>query len=345
MSRDDTLAFWVVASGHGELRREALPAPSGTEASVQALYSGVSRGTEVLVFNGHVPESEYQRMRAPFQAGDFPFPVKYGYASVGRVAQGPADLLGRTVFCLYPHQQRYVVRREALHVVPETVPASRAVLAANLETALNGIWDSGAAVGDRVAVIGGGSVGCLAAWLLGRIPGCEVELIDINPQRRTIAEALGVGFAQPQYAHGEADVVLHASGSAAGLALAMKLAAFEATVCELSWYGTQPVTLALGEAFHSRRLTLRSSQVGSIARRQRERWDLRRRMQLALSLLTDPALDLLINSECPFESLPEAMQRLARAPGDVLMHRVAYGELPASATPGSPTFNRAASTG
>jgi hypothetical protein len=345
MSRDDTLAFWVVASGRGELRREALPAPSGTEASVQALYSGVSRGTEALVFNAGVPESEYQRMRAPFQVGDFPAPVKYGYASVGRVAQGPADLLGRTVFCLYPHQQRYVVRREALHLVPEAVPASRAVLAANLETALNGIWDSGAAAGDRVAVIGGGSVGCLAAWLLGRIPGCEVELIDINPQRRTIAKALGVEFAQPQYARGEADVVLHASGSAAGLALALKLAAFEATVCELSWYGAQLVTLALGEAFHSRRLTLRSSQVGSIARRQRERWDLRRRMQLALSLLTDPALDLLINSESSFESLPEAMQRLARAPGDVLMHRVTYGELSPGATPSNPAFNRAAATG
>jgi 2-desacetyl-2-hydroxyethyl bacteriochlorophyllide A dehydrogenase len=335
MSRDDTLAFWVVASGRGELRREALPAPSDREVSVQALYSGVSRGTESLVFTGRVPPSEYQRMRAPFQAGEFPAPVKYGYASVGRILQGPSDLVGRTVFCLYPHQQRYVVPCNAIYAVPEGVPPSRAVLAANMETALNGVWDSGATAGDRVAVIGGGTVGCLAAWLLGRMPGCEVELIDVNPRRGVIAQALGVRFAEPQRARPDADVVLHASGSAEGLRLALQLAAFEATVCELSWYGTQPVTIALGEAFHSRRLTLRSSQVGNVARTQRARWDLRRRMLLALSLLSDPTLDLLINSESTLEALPQTMQRLSSTPGDLLMHRVTYGAvaLPGTAAP------------
>jgi threonine dehydrogenase-like Zn-dependent dehydrogenase len=324
MNRDDTLAFWVVAPGCGELRHEAVPAPNGREASVRALYSGVSRGTEALVFNGGVPESEYHRMRAPFQGGDFPGPVKYGYANVGRVVEGPRALSGRTVFCLYPHQQRYVVPIDALYVLPATVPASRAVLAANLETALNAVWDSGAAPGDRVAVVGGGSVGCLAAWVLGRMPGCEVELIDTNPQRRAIADAFGIAFAPPETARAGADVVLHMSGSAEGLALALRLAAFEATVCECSWYGTSSVTLSLGEAFHSRRLILKSSQVGSVAASHRARWTLRRRMELALALLTDPALDLLINSEGPFENLPQIMQGLARAPGDTIMHRVSY---------------------
>jgi threonine dehydrogenase-like Zn-dependent dehydrogenase len=325
MSRDDTLAFWVIAPGHGELRYEAVPAPEGRAASVRTLYSGVSRGTEALVFNGCVPESEYQRMRAPFQAGNFPFPVKYGYANVGRVADGPGTLAGKTVFCLYPHQQRYVVPIDELYVLPEDVPASRAVLAANLETALNAVWDSCAAPGDRVAVVGGGSVGCLAAWILGRMPGCDVELIDTNPHRRGIADAFGIGFAHPDAARPDADVILHTSGSPEGLALALRLAAFEATVCECSWYGTRSVTLPLGEAFHSRRLIVKSSQVGSVAASHRGRWTLRRRMQLALSLLTDPALDLLINSECPLESLPQAMQRLARTPGDTIMHRVSYG--------------------
>lgn len=325
MNPDDTLAFWVIASGLGELRHEAVPAPSDLEASVQALYSGVSRGTEALVFGGNVPESEYQRMRAPFQSGDFPAPVKYGYASVGRVLQGPAQLFGKQVFCLYPHQQHYVVPCEALYELPPDVPPSRAILAANMETALNAVWDSGVAPGDRVSVIGAGSVGCLAAWLLARMPGCEVELVDINPQRRSIAAALGVAFAAPATARGEADVVLHASGTEAGLALALRLAGFEATVCELSWYGKRAVALALGEDFHSKRLLLKSSQVGAVAAARRSRWDNRRRMRLALALLAAPALDQLINSEGSFDALPATMAQLARAPGEVIMHRVIYG--------------------
>jgi threonine dehydrogenase-like Zn-dependent dehydrogenase len=327
LSRDDTLAFWIATPGHGELRREAVALPGALEASVRTLYSGVSRGTESLVFTGRVPAGEYERMRAPFQVGQFPGPVKYGYASVGKVLQGPPELAGQYVFCLYPHQQQYTVAAEALHLLPAAVPPARAVLAANLETALNGLWDSGVGPGDRVAVIGAGSVGCLAAWLAGRIPGCQVELIDINAHRAQIADALNVRFALPEAAATQADVVLHASGSGEGLSLALRIAGFEATVVELSWYGDRPVTLALGEAFHARRLTLKSSQVGSIGGTRRARWSLKQRMQLALSLLADPALDVLINSEGRFEDLPQTLERLARAPEDVIMHRVQYGSL------------------
>jgi 2-desacetyl-2-hydroxyethyl bacteriochlorophyllide A dehydrogenase len=326
-AKDTTLAFWIAAPGHGELRREAVAPPGALEATVETLYSGVSRGTESLVFEGRVPPGEYERMRAPFQAGEFPGPVKYGYASVGKVLHGPSALTGQHVFCLYPHQQRYTVPVAALHVLPEGVPPARAVLAANLETALNGLWDAQVGPGDRVTVIGGGSVGCLAAWLATRIPGCEVELIDNNSQRAAIAQALKVKFAPPEAARREADVVLHASGTGAGLSLALQVAGFEATVVELSWYGDRPVTLALGEAFHAQRLTLRSSQVGSIGAARRPRWDLKRRMRLALSLLAEPALEVLINSEGRFEDLPQALERLARAPADIIMHRVNYGSL------------------
>jgi threonine dehydrogenase-like Zn-dependent dehydrogenase len=276
------------------------------------------------VFNGGVPLSERARMRAPFQEGDFPAPVKYGYCMVGRVLHGPAGLEGRNVFCLHPHQDRFVVPQSAVHLLPPGVPAGRAVLAANLETALNGLWDAGVLPGDRVAVVGGGSVGCLAAWVAGRIPGCEVELVDSNPRRAAVAAALGVSFALPDAAHGEADVVLHASGTEAGLGLALRLAGFEATVIELSWYGDRPVSLSLGEAFHSRRLVLKSSQVGAVAAPRRSRRTLHSRLQLALSLLTDPAPDGLINSEAAFAELPRTMQELSRAPGDVIMHRVRY---------------------
>ena len=320
----DARAFWVAAPGRGEIRTEPIGPPAIGEVLVRALYSGVSRGTESLVYRGRVPPSEFERMRAPFQGGRFPAPVKYGYASVGEVEEGPPDLKGRRVFTLYPHQTRYVVPATAVHLLPVTTPPNRAVLAANLETAINGVWDARPLVGDRVSVVGAGAVGCMAAWLVSRIPGCDVELVDMNPSRACVARALGVRFAVPERATGEADVVMHASGAPAGLALALQVAAFEATVVELSWYGDQDVPLGLGRAFHARRLTITSSQVGNVAASQRARWDTRRRMQLALRLLESPALDALITSESAFEELPEVMEYLSAAPGDAICHRVKY---------------------
>jgi threonine dehydrogenase-like Zn-dependent dehydrogenase len=324
VAADDARAFWIAAPGRGEIRDETLPAPAADEVVVRALFSGVSRGTEALVFQGRVPASEHDRMRAPFQAGAFPSPVKYGYASVGTVERGPRDLEGRQVFTLYPHQTRYVVPARSVSVLPDNVPPPRAVLAANLETAINGVWDARPHVGDRVAVIGAGAVGCLVAWIAGRIAGCDVELVDVNPQRAPVARALGVRFAEPVAARADADVVIHASGSASGLALALRVAAFEATIVELSWYGDQVVPMALGEGFHARRLTLTSSQVGRVASTQRARWDTARRMRLALSMLADPVLDVLITGESEFDAMPEVMATLAAAPGDTICHRIRY---------------------
>ena len=322
MAHDVCRAFWIAAPGRGEIRSEALVLPSADEVVVRALFSGISRGTEALVFQGSVPPSEHQRMRAPFQAGTFPAPVKYGYANVGLVERG--SLEGQHVFTLYPHQTRYVVPASAVHVLPDSVPPERAVLAANLETAINGLWDARPHLGDRIAVVGAGAVGCLVAWLAGRITGCEVELVDVNPRREAIARALGVRFAQPDIASANADVVIHASGSPAGLELSLTMAGFEASIVEMSWYGSRSVPLPLGEAFHARRLTLKSSQVGSVAPSQRARWDARRRMELALALLADPALDVLITGESRFDDLPSVMATLAAAPGDTLCHRIRY---------------------
>jgi NADPH:quinone reductase-like Zn-dependent oxidoreductase len=322
--REEARAFWVAEPGRGEIRSEPLSAPARGDVLIRALYSGISRGTETLVFSGRVPESEHQRMRAPFQAGEFPAPVKYGYSSVGRVEQGPDGLQDRTVFVLHPHQTRYVVPAQAVHIVPDTVPAERAVLAANLETAINGIWDARPQIGDWITVIGAGTVGCLTAWLASRITGCMVELVDINPRRSSVARLLGVAFALPAKAAKEADIVIHASGSPAGLELGLELAGFEARVVELSWFGDQAVPLSLGGAFHAKRLTIASSQVGTIAATQRARWDTQRRMQLALRLLQDASLDALITGESDFETLPKVMADLAASPGDALCHRVRY---------------------
>jgi NADPH:quinone reductase-like Zn-dependent oxidoreductase len=316
--------FWIVAPGRGEIRDEPLVPPSDHEVLVRTLFSGISRGTEALVFQGRVPPSEYERMRAPFQAGDFPAPVKYGYSSVGRVEQGPPALQGCLVFTLYPHASGYVVPADAVHVLPPDVPAGRAVLAANLETAINGLWDARPHVGDRIVIIGGGTVGCLTAWLASAMPGCDVELVDVNPHREAIARELGVRFVRPAAVREGADVVVHASGSAAGLDLALRIAGYDSTVVEMSWYGDQRVTLPLGGAFHARRLTLRSSQVGGVPSSQRARWDTARRMRLALSLLSDRRLDGLITGESPFEELPETMARIATEPGDTLCERIRY---------------------
>lgn len=320
-------AFWITGRGAGEIREEPLRAPGRGEVLVESWYGAISRGTEALVLDGRVPPSEYERMRAPHQVGTFPFPVKYGYISVGRVVAGEATLVGRTVFCLYPHQTRYVVPAGEVVVVPERVPAKRAVLAANLETAINGLWDAGVRLGDRVAVVGGGVVGCLAAYLAGRLPGCAVELVDVLPERARVAAALGVGFATPETARPEADLVVHASGAPAGLQTALALAGQEATVVELSWYGDRAVELPLGAAFHAQRLTLRSSQVGAVPPAQRPRWTTRRRLELALALLADPALDVLFDGELDFEALPEALPRLA-AQGGALCRRLRYPSRP-----------------
>jgi len=324
MSAERARAFWTVAPGVGEIREEKLPAPVDGEVFVRALFSGISRGSEALVFQGRVPPSEFERMRAPFQAGEFPAPVKYGYASVGVVEDGPTDLKGRHVFTLFPHQTAYVVPASAVHPVPLAVPPQRAIVAANLETAVNVLWDARPHVGDRIAVVGAGTVGCLTAWLASRITACSVELIDVNPARASIAPVLGVRVASPDRASTDVDLVVHTSGAASGLDVALRLAGFEATIVDASWYGDGVVPAALGGAFHSKRLTLQSSQVGHVASSQRARWDTRRRMTLALSMLADPTLDVLITGESAFDDLPRVMPELAARPGGALCHRIRY---------------------
>ncbi|NMI00005.1 zinc-binding alcohol dehydrogenase [Pseudonocardia acidicola] len=317
-------AFWLRAPGEGEIGPVALPRPGPDDVEVRTLCSGVSRGTETLVFRGGVPESQFTAMRAPFQDGEFPGPVKYGYLNVGVVEHGPAELLGRAVFCLYPHQTRYVVPAAAVTPIPDGVPPPRAVLAGTVETAVNALWDAAPLVGDRIAVVGAGMVGCCVAAVLGRIPGVRVELVDVDPGRAGVAEALGVGFASPEEAAGQCDLVVHASATEEGLARSLELLADEGEVVELSWYGDRRVRVPLGESFHSRRLTVRSSQVGTVARARRARRGFAERLTLALRLLADPVFDVLITDESRFEDLPRLMPRLAAGELRALCVRVVY---------------------
>jgi threonine dehydrogenase-like Zn-dependent dehydrogenase len=321
---NDATAFWVTHPGRGELRQESLPAAGENDVLVRTLYSGISRGTESLVFNARVPESEFARMRAPFQAGDFPVPVKYGYANVGRVLQGPPKLLNQRVFCLYPHQDHFVVPASAVLPLPDALPSERAVLAANMETAINGVWDAEPVLGERISVIGAGVVGALVAYLCARIPGVEVQLIDINPDREPLATKLGVPFSLPDEASAEQDCVIHASGHADGLRQALSLVGNEGRIVEMSWFGEGEVSVPLGGAFHSQRLTLRASQVGQLPPRLLPRWDYQRRLRLALKLLVDDCLDALISGESDFTHMPDLAPELLSSSSTELCHRLRY---------------------
>ena len=317
-------ALWVVGAGETELRRSPLPSPGPAEVLVRAAFSGVSRGTESLVLAGRVPTELHDTMRAPFQEGRFPWPVKYGYASVGQVESGalPAGAWG---FVLAPHQDRYVVPAAAFVPLPEALPPARAVLGANLETALNVVWDAGVGPADRVAVVGAGVVGSLVAWLAQRIAGTEVELIDVVDSRAALAHALGVPFVSPDRATPDCDVVIEASGAESGLTTALHLAGPEGLVVVASWYGSAPVSAPLGGAFHSRRLTVRSSQVGQLPPSRRPRWSHRRRLAAALRLLADaPELDVLVSSEGPFSTADVDLVRVAAQGSTALCHRIVY---------------------
>jgi NADPH:quinone reductase-like Zn-dependent oxidoreductase len=322
----DALAFWLREPGSGEIRPCVVRDPEPGEVLVRTLVSGVSRGTETLVFRGGVPQDQYAVMRAPFQEGDFPGPVKYGYLSVGVVEKGPPSLLGRTVFCLYPHQTAYVVPAEAVTAVPDGVPPQRALLAGAVETGVNALWEVPPLIGDRVSVVGGGMIGCCVARLLARIPGVQVTVVDVDGARADVVAALGADFAQPADAVGGRDLVMHASATSAGLQLSLDLLAAEGTVVDLSWYGDTEVHLSLGGAFHSRRLGIRASQVGTVAATRRGRRSSGDRIALALDLLRDPAYDAILTGSSPFEELPAVLAALAEGTQPALCHMISYGE-------------------
>ncbi len=330
MEREKTLseasplarALYYTGPCRAELRNVEFPTLTEADndapyALVGTAFSGISRGTERLVYEGLLPPGEFERMRCPNQEGPFPFPVKYGYAAVGTVEEGPANLTGKTVFALHPHQDRFRLPASQLIPIPDGVPARRATLAANMETALNALWDGRASPGHHITVIGGGIVGCLIAALAGRLPGAVVTLVDIQPSRAEIAAAIGVSFALPGEAQGGADVVFHTSASEAGLRLALDLAGFEGRIVEVSWFGEKQVSLPLGGAFHSQRLQIVSTQVGNVSPLVRARWPHRRRLETALRLLDDARLDALITGEIAFDDLPSALPRMlaADAPG------------------------------
>ncbi|KPF44636.1 dehydrogenase [Rhizobium sp. AAP43] len=316
-------ALWQTGPGEVQLQHQALGERQSGQLMIRNMFSGVSRGTERLVLEGLVPESERERMRGPGMEGSFPFPVKYGYASVGRIEDGPPELRDRAVFVLHPHQDLFIVSEEQINLLPDALPPRRAVLAANMETALNIIWDAGILPGDRVVVFGAGVVGTLVAYLSNGIAGTETLLVDSNPDRSALAAELGLAFSNPGDLSGEFDVLINATASANALEAAIAHAGMEARIVEASWYGDRSVNIPLGGAFHARRLSLISSQVGTIPPNRASRWSYKRRMAKALELLVDTRLDALISGETAFSELEAAYPRILSSP-DTLCHRIRY---------------------
>jgi threonine dehydrogenase-like Zn-dependent dehydrogenase len=252
-------------------------------------------------------------MRGPAQEGDFPFPVKYGYCAVGVVEDGPPGLVGSHVFALHPHQTWFRADPASLLPLPPGLPPARATLIANMETALNAIWDARLGPGDRVAVIGAGAVGCLVARLAARHPGVQVYLTDTIAARAQIASELAVTFVaagRDQPPRG-LDLAFECSATAGGMAAGLAMLGDEGTLISLGWHGTGDTPLPLGGAFHSKRLRILSSQVGRIPPARAPRWDYRRRLTAAAALLAeDPTIDALIDDAGAFADLPGALDRL-----------------------------------
>lgn len=317
-------AYWTTGPEQGELRSEALHAPRPGEALVRTLYSGISKGTEIVVHTGSVPPRVAEQMRAPHQEGTFPSPVKFGYLSVGIVEEGPEGWVGQTVFCLNPHQDRYVISTDALTRIPDGVPARRAVLTGTVETAVNALWEAGPRLGDRIAVVGGGLVGGMVATLLRTFPLGRLQLIDLDPGRKNLADRLGVEFAHPDEALAGCDIVFHCSASQEGLERSLQLAGDEADIIEMSWYANRKVTVPLGEDFHARRLSIRASQVGVVARARRHRRTCAERLELAVDLLKDPVFDAFLTGASPFTDLPAVVQDLADGTLEALCHVIEY---------------------
>jgi NADPH:quinone reductase-like Zn-dependent oxidoreductase len=312
MDMQQALALWHESADCSVLRTEDVSRSAG-DVLVRTLFTGLSRGTERLVASGGVPDSEHDRMRAPHQAGRFPFPVKYGYQAVGVVEDGPDTLIGRHVFSLYPHQTRFAVPLSDVTPLPDGLPPRRAALAANMETALNAVWDSGLSPGDRVAIVGAGALGLLTAAIVSRIPGVDLTLIDVLERRRAVAAAWNIKFTTPDAAPGDCDVAFHSSATAAGLRTAIGTLGFEGALIELSWHGVGETPVPLGGAFHSRRLRIIGSQVGVLPPHRRARWTHARRIAKALEMLDDPRIDALIEEEVPFADLPTRFHAALRS--------------------------------
>lgn len=319
-------ALWHDGRQKSSIRKEELHPLQEGWCEIQTVFSSISPGTESLVARGKVPGEVQGDMACPYMGGEYPFPVKYGYSLVGEVVAGSRDMKGKMVHVLHPHQTRCRVREEDVYPVPPAVPAERATLASNMETAVNALWDSGATIGDRVLVVGFGTVGSLVTRLVSGLPGVRVQVVDTDTEKVKLAGQMGFEASTPDGGEGGTgfDLVFHTSGTGKGLQAAVDRVGFEGLVVDLSWYGNRKVSLALGGTFHTGRKKIVSSQVSYVAAGKRSRWDRNRRKELVFSCLEDAGYDAHLTSAVSFEDLPELFRTLRNSPARELSYLVTY---------------------
>lgn len=334
-----TRAVWTTGPRSLELRAEHLSPPGPHEVLVRTLVSGISQGSEMLVYRGEAPRD--LPLDLPTLAGSFAFPIKYGYALVGRVeAAGSAATgfaLGDHVFVHHPHQEAFTVVETMPIRLPRGLDPVLGVFTANLETAVNALLDSTIHLGESVVVFGLGVVGMLIAQLLKRSGAGLVVAVDPLPARRALATVAGIDTVLSNdidisaqvhdLTQGRgADLAIEASGHGAALQAAIDCVADEGTVLAVSWYGMKPVTLALGGHFHRGRVQVQSSQVGRVNPELAPRWDRARRTALVQHLLPSLHLAELITHRIPFERAADAFRLLDEHADEALQVVLTYGE-------------------
>ena len=303
-------SFWVNKK-RGSIKKELLNQSLGNdELLVKAYYSGISYGTEKIVHDSQVPANQYEFMRAPHQVGEFNKEVKYGYLSVGKVVVGPKSMMNKMVYTMFPHQSMYILKSSLATLIPSHIPYKRALLTANMETAINAMWDSQPSIGDNTYVIGAGIVGILMAYVLSSTFGIKVTVIDNNASKKKLCKFFNIDFENNINCIKDPDIIFECSGNASVLSDLINNSTLETKICILSWYGKQQSKIKMGENCFSRRLEIIFSQVGNITPIQSKKWDNLSRRALALKLLDNKKLDSLIDKqEIKLKELPNFFKK------------------------------------
>ena len=285
-----TKSYWIDKKNKGYFKFGEISSINSNEIVVKTLFSGISYGTEKLVYSGKVPKSQRNLMKCPYQEGDFGNDIKYGYINVGKVVDGDKSYLGNNIFSLYPHQDFYKIPSNEALIIPNKIPLSRCLLIPNLETAINAVWDTLPSAGDRILVIGAGIVGLLTAYLINKIPGVNLFIVDKDPSKRKITKKLGINFLDAIPKKFDARFIYECTGDHRILNSLKNNITVNSTICVLSWYGDKKSDIALGENFFSKRAKLIMSQVSKISP---ARYDLNNqdRRKIALDIL-DASNDL-----------------------------------------------------
>ena len=301
MKKINTQSFWIKKKNNSYIKDHSINQAGKNELLIQTKYSGISYGTERVVYTGSVPDSQRELMRCPYQEGNFGSDVKYGYMNIGKVIDGPPGFKGKYVYTLFPHQTYYILDKTEVTLIPESIPLKRCLLTANMETAINGMWDTLPSCGDKILVIGSGVVGFLMAYILKSIPGSEILLVDSDSKKNKYSKLFNINF-KNKY---KANIIYECSGNAKILDGLSKHVKDEAIICILSWYGDNISKVKFGEEFLSKRIKIIFSQVSKVSHNRSQYWDNVKRRELAIKMLNDDRLDNLIEKKIiKFSKLP-----------------------------------------